>query len=156
KFIRSITPQAALVLGPVPSVEQDQAFPQNGHVPNPPPPKFVIRREKCPNRRGIELLISKAAGATRTFDEFLAAAGKVEYAGVWMSGGYIQPWVTKPMAAAAEKIPWLVLHDMLPSDLAHHAGATVPALAFAEREGSFMNHTGLIQPFEPALPPPEG
>ena len=41
---RQLDPQAALVLGPVPVVGQDERFPSG----------FTIAAEKCPNRRGVE------------------------------------------------------------------------------------------------------
>ena len=156
QYIRGIAPQAVLVAGPTPSDGEDRTFPPNGHAATPPAVRFTIRGEKAPNRRGIELLISRAGGPTKSFDDFLAACGKGEFAAAWIAGGYLRPWVTKPLTDALGKVSWFVLQDLFPSELTPLAGLVVPTCAFVEREGSFMNHAGLIQPFEPALPAPEG
>jgi NADH-quinone oxidoreductase subunit G len=176
QFIRGLAPDAALVLGPTPLEGDDQVFPVQTRAPQPPPTdrgeppsatptqadgngarvKFTIRREKCPNRRGVERLLERAGGNRRSFDEFLALAAKGSFAGAWLAGGSPKAWVEKPLVDAMARVPTLVLQDLLASELSATAAVVLPACAWAEREGSFMNHTGLIQPFEAALPPPEG
>ena len=152
KTVRDIAPEATLVAGPIPTVGQDEHFPagSNGDA------RFVIRSEKCPNRRGIELLIDRAGGRTETMEAFAERAGAGELAAAWMVGGYPGPWVDKALAKAAGKIGWLVVQDLFDSPLSASAGFVIPACAFAERDGSFMNHAGLLQPFERAVAPPEG
>lgn len=157
KFIRGIAPEATLSMGPVPSEGQDQNFPFSREPrANAAPPKFTIHAEKCPNRRGVETILAKAGGPQKSFDEFIAAAGKGEFAIAWLAAGYPKEWVTKPLTTAMGKVEFVVLQDILPSDLSPLAGAVLPACAWVEREGSFTNHAGLAQPFEAALPPPEG
>lgn len=165
KFIRGIASEATLVVGPAPVVGGDQCFPRthssggNGNGDGAPPAdkaRFVIRAEKCPNRRGVERIVERMGGARLSFAEFIDAAGKGQFAAAWISGGSPTPWVEKPLVQAMGKVGFVLLHDILPSDLLPLAGAVLPACAWAEREGSFMNHTGLVQPFEAALPPPEG
>ena len=51
KLIRGIDAEALLVLGPVPTVGEDERFPKG----------FTICAEKCPNRRGVEAVISHFA-----------------------------------------------------------------------------------------------
>jgi len=153
KFIRGLTPQAALVLGPVPTEELDQMFPVGASGDDV---KFTIRGEKCPNRRGVELIISEAGGPTLTFDEFCKRGGDGAFSAAWIVGGYPKPWVAKELKAAVGKIRFLVAQDMFPNDLTAAATLVLPACAFAERDGSFMNHAGKIQPFERAVSPPDG
>jgi NADH-quinone oxidoreductase subunit G len=151
--LRKIAPEATLVLGPVPLEATDQQFPAgatNGDT------KFTISKERCPNRRGIERIIEAAGGPTADFAEFCERGAKGEFAGAWISGGYPQEWVDKDLAKAAEKIEFVVLHDLFPSKLCDTAEVIIPACAFSERAGSFMNISGKVQPFEAAVRPPDG
>lgn len=153
KFIRSLAPEAALVLGPVPVDGQDQTFPVGATGDDV---KFTIRNEKCPNRRGVEQIVTQAGGLTLTFDEFCQKAGEGAFAAAWIVGGYPEPWVTKELKAAAGKIGLIVAQDLFPNDLTVAATLVLPACTFAERDGSFMNHAGALQPFDRAISPPDG
>jgi NADH-quinone oxidoreductase subunit G len=153
KFIRAVAPDAMLCLGPVPVVGEDQHFPVGAA---PERAKFTIRKEKCPNRRGIELVLNHAGGNVTTLDEFVARAAKGEFAALWIAGGYPDPWITKELVTVAAKAELLVVQDLFPSDLSEAATIVLPACAWAEREGSFINAAGKIQPFERAISPPEG
>ncbi len=153
KFIREVAPHATLVMGPVPAEGEDQHFPigATGDAV-----KFTILREKCPNRRGIEMLLEASGGETATYDEFIEKAGGGAYTAGWIVGGYPHPWIDKKQAGFAAKIELLIVQDMFVNDLMAAAAVVLPACAWVEREGSFVNTAGLIQPFERALPPPEG
>lgn len=152
RFIREVAPQATLAMGPVPTAGADDAFPQG----NGKSPRFTIRNEKCPNRRGIEKVLASAGGTVASFDEFTKKAAGGAYAAAWIVGGYPAPWVSKPLMDAAGKLALIVVQDLFPSDLAAAASILLPACAWTEREGTFINHQGLIQPFDAALPPPDG
>jgi NADH-quinone oxidoreductase subunit G len=145
-FVRELAPQATLVAGPVPVDGADKTFPQG----------FVIRAEKCPNRRGIEQIVEHFGGATMTFGDFVAAAAESKFKAAYVVGGYPGDWITKDHAKALSNIDLLIVHDLLPSLLDEHATVQIPAASFAEREGSFVNCDGLLQPFERAIPPLDG
>lgn len=145
-FVRAIAPQATLVLGFVPIDGVDKRFPKG----------FTIRAEKCPNRRGIERLLEHFGGATLKFDEFAKAAAEGKFKAAYVAGGYPATWATKEHAAALGKIETLVVHDLFPSLLDASAAVQIPGAAWAEREGTFMNCDGLLQPFERALRPLDG
>ena len=146
RFIREIAPQATLVLGHVPVVGQDQAFPKG----------FVIKAEKCPNRRGVETILKHLGGPTLPFREFLGAASEGQYQAAYVVGGYPDTWVTPDMAAALTKIGFLVVHDLFGTPLDETAAVRIPSATWVEREGTFMNCDGLVQPFARALLPLEG
>jgi len=150
--IRRIAPEATLVCGPAPMVDQDQFFPDgaNGNA------KFTISKEKAPNRRGVERIIAALGGNTATFAEFCTQGAEGKFAGVWLSGGYPTEWVDKDLIKAAEKIQFMVLHDLFSSKLVDAAEIILPACPFSERSGSFMNAGGKIQPFDWAVNPPDG
>ncbi|MCP4589244.1 MAG: molybdopterin-dependent oxidoreductase [bacterium] len=152
-FIRGLAPDATLVVGPIPVEGDDQRFPvgaSDGDV------KFMVRNEKCPNRRGVELIAERAGGPILKLDEFIAQAGGGAFAAAWLAGGYPKPWVSKELGAAASKIPFIVAQDMFENALTQAATVVLPACAFAERDGCFMNHAGRLQPFSRAVDPPEG
>lgn len=146
RFVRSVAPRATLALGPVPVEGADKRFPKG----------FVIRAEKCPNRRGVEAILSHFGGPQAGFEELLAAAGGGRFKAAYVTGGYPNPPWTAQHAAALGRIETLVVHDLFPSALEAAAAVVIPAAAWAEREGTFMNCDGLLQPFERALRPLEG
>jgi NADH-quinone oxidoreductase subunit G len=153
RFMREVASRSTLVLGPVPVAGNDECFPAgatNGDT------RFTIRSEKCPNRRGIEHLIEQAGGRTERFDDFVERCAAGEVAGVWITGGYPTDWTTKELTAALAKPELLVVQDLVETALTEHAEVVIPSCMFAERDGTFMNHAGLLQAFERAVPPPAG
>jgi NADH-quinone oxidoreductase subunit G len=146
RFIRSAAPQATLVLGHVPVVGQDRTFPQG----------FVIRAEKCPNRRGVERVIASLGGPSLALAEFLKAAGEGKFAAAYVVGGYPGSWVTPDVQKPLAKVEFVVVHDLFASPLSAAATIVIPGASWMEREGTFMNCDGLVQPFERAIVPLEG
>jgi NADH-quinone oxidoreductase subunit G len=152
KFIRGVAPEATLVMGPAPLVGEDEKFPKGDGLPV----KFTIRAEKCPNRRGVEMILSAMGGNVSTFEEFTKKAGEGAFSAAWIVGGYPGEWVTKELTAAVGKIELVFAQDMFASAVTNAAAVVLPSCSWTERSGCFVNHDGKIQPFEAALPPPEG
>ncbi len=152
-FIRSVDPDAALVAGPVPYVGEDKQFPVQADQASA---KFTILNEKCPNRRGIEMILASMGGASPSLEEFTASAGAGAYAGAWIVGGYPGQWVTKELSGAVAKIGVTLVQDMFASALTESADVVIPSCAWAERVGCFVNRQGKIQAFHWAVNPPEG
>jgi NADH-quinone oxidoreductase subunit G len=146
RFIRGVAPQATLVLGYVPVDGEDKTFPKG----------FAIKAEKCPNRRGVEEILKHFGGKTMGFEEFVTAAGDGVFKAAYVVGGYPKEWVTENHHKPISRIEFLVTHDLFSSRLDATATVQIPSASFAEREGSFMNCDGLLQPFERAIPPLEG
>jgi len=155
-FVRSIAPDAVLAMGPVPTVGSDENYPLGSGNGNGKPVKFVIRAEKCPNRKGIERILAAMGGSIATFDEFVKRAEGGEIKAAWVVGGYPAEWVTKELTTAADKLETFFLQDILPSDLVDRADVIVPACSWAERSGSFINVQGKVQPFNAGIAPQEG
>lgn len=145
-FIRAAAPRAALVPGYTPIRGEDRRFPKG----------FVIRAEKCPNRRGMERIIANAGGPTLPLAEFIRACAEGGFRAAFVTGGYPDSWVSKEMAEALGKLEFLVVHDLFASPLSTAATVLIPSVPWTEREGCFMNVDGLVQPFERAVPPLEG
>jgi NADH-quinone oxidoreductase subunit G len=153
KYIRSIDPQAVLVLGPVPSAGEDEIFknPNNGKV------TFTIKAEKVPNAAGIRRVMDLLGGPKATFDEFTKAerADIKKLLGGWIVGGYLSNWIPKDVPPLFKK-GLRVLQDIFPTSLSTSVDVLLPAAAWAEKDGSWENFAGKIQPFFAAVAPPDG
>jgi NADH-quinone oxidoreductase subunit G len=146
KLLRSIDPQAVLAMGPVPTAGEDKKFPGG----------FSISAEKAPNRRGVEEILGHFMHKLLSFQDFLGELGRTEFGGVWVSGGYKGPWIEEPLARRFEKISLLIVQDLFPTPLSERATYELPAAAFAEREGSYMNRGDRLQTANMAVRPPWG
>ena len=146
KLLRAIDPQAMLVLGPVPTVGQDERFPAG----------FVIAAEKCPNRRGVEEVVAHFTRRVDTIGQLLPALGAGQIGGVWVTGGYKSAWIDEATAARFRPATLLVVQDLFPSPLSELAGYELPAAAFAERDGSYVNRHDRLQTVGWAIRPPWG
>ncbi|MBN2559866.1 MAG: (2Fe-2S)-binding protein [Phycisphaerae bacterium] len=118
--------------------------------------KFTIRAEKCPNRRGVEMVLAGMGGHVATFEEFAEKAGEGAFSAAWIVGGYPAEWVTKDFAKAIERIGVVFAQDLYANAVTDTAVVTVPGCTWAERSGCFVNCDGKIQPFEAAVAPPAG
>lgn len=145
-YLRAVDPQAVLALGPVPVLGADEHFPGG----------FTIAAEKCPNRRGVEAVVAHFMGRAPSFEELLAELAGGLLRGVWIAGGYQRAWIDEQAAARFANLDPLVVQDLFPSPLAEKAHWLLPATAFAEREGSYVNRADRLQ-FAPwAIRPPAG
>jgi NADH-quinone oxidoreductase subunit G len=145
-LLRSIDPQAVLALGPVPAAIESERFPGG----------FVVSAEKAPNRRGVEEVLAHFSGGVPTFAQFLDALGGGRLGGVWVSGGYRDSWIDEPTARRFEGLDLLVVQDLFPSPLAERADYALPAAAWAERDGSYVNRGDRLQTSPMAVRPPWG
>ena len=151
KYVRDLDPEAQLVLGPVPTEGEDEQF-KSG---------FTIRAEKCPNRRGVEQVIAHFAGEVQTLDDILPEIEQGKFAAVWVSGGYKSSgndddWIDETTAERFDGVKLLVVQDLFDSPLMARATYQLPSAAFAEREGSYVNHADRLQSFRWAIRPPMG
>jgi len=153
KFIRTAAPQAVLALGPVPIDGDDETFPKNR---NGAPAKFTIRAEKCPNRRGVEMVLAAVGGATAGFADLVRQAGEKKFSAAWIVGGNPKEWVTDDLKKALGNIQTVIAQDMFPSALTDAATVIVPSCSWAERSGCFVNFSGKVQSFESGINPIEG
>jgi NADH-quinone oxidoreductase subunit G len=156
KYLKGLSSQVHLALGPVPIIGTDDAFPKNAKGEPVQPAKFTIRAEKCPNRRGVEEVLRHFQGETVGFDRIVSDADQGRFKAVYFAGGYPPReggWITKEQAAALAKASLLVVHDLLPSPLSEVATRILPAAAWAEKDGTFVNHAGLAQAIRRAVTP---
>lgn len=148
--IRSIDPQALLVLGPVPTAGQDEIFRHSITGQK----TFTIKAEKVPNAAGVRRVISMLGGPNSTYEQLLQSPMENLKAG-WIVGGYLSNWITGDLPNAL-KSGFRIVQDLLPTSLSESADVVLPAAAWAEKDGCWENFAGKIQPFVAAVPPPDG
>lgn len=145
KLMRQLDPNAELVLGRVPVVGEDEQFP-NG---------FVVSAEKCPNRRGVERVLSHFTGRVTPFDQWFPELARGQIRGVWVSGGYKNDdWIDEATAAAFDRLSVLVVQDLFPSPLSRRATYELAGAAYPERDGSYVNRHDRLQSVRWAVRPP--
>jgi NADH-quinone oxidoreductase subunit G len=146
KYAKSLDPNAVLALGPVPVEGTDEKF-RNG---------FVIHAEKCPNRRGVEKVVSSLGGELQSWGDFLAKAETEAFGAVWVTGGYKTKWNDASAVGSLANSKLLIVQDCFASPLWERADYQLPGATFAEREGSYVNYQDRLQAFKWAIRPPQG
>ncbi|MBL8867776.1 MAG: molybdopterin-dependent oxidoreductase [Planctomycetia bacterium] len=150
---KKMSPFVRLVLGPVPVVGTDDSYPKDVKGNPVSPAKFTIRAEKCPNRKGVEAVLAKLQGEVIPFSAVLPEFGSL--AAVWFAGGYPNPELVNDALKAPHLPPaLLVVQDFFLTKLAEAATYVLPATAAFEKDGTFVNHAGYVQPFPRAAKPP--
>jgi NADH-quinone oxidoreductase subunit G len=158
KFAKQISPAAMLALGPVRTVGEDDVYPKDVHG-NPPQPnnvKFTIRAEKCPNRRGVETVLKHFEGSVVSWSSILEKIDRGEVGAMYVLGGDPEGWISDTDAGKLDKLKLLIVQDLLVSPASQKAHFVLPGAAWAEKEGTFVNHNGLAQAVQRGLRGPEG
>ncbi|MGB0716304.1 MAG: 2Fe-2S iron-sulfur cluster-binding protein [Phycisphaerae bacterium] len=153
RLVREFDSDAVLALGPVPMEGEPSHFPVGAEGDDV---KFTILSEKCPNRKGIEMVIEAAGGNSCDYEQFVERSEKGELTAAWIVGGYPKSWVEKPLAKVAASFDLLIAQDMFPNEVTAEAEILLPSCAWVERDGTFVNHAGIPQPFERAIEPLDG
>ena len=82
-----------------------------------------------------------------------AIAGGTDIKAWYFVGGYAQGWVTEAIENAVKEPTLLIVQDIFPSPLSMQADIVLAGATFTERDGSFVNHSGLAQAFHAATRP---
>ena len=158
KYLKGLSGSVRLALGAVPVVGADDTYPKDRRG-NPPPAdqvKFTIRAEKCPNRRGVEAVLRHFQGEVIPFAHVSEAAGRGAAQAVFLTAGYSrQNWLPEADAAQLAKVPLLLTIDFFAFPATAPAKYVLPATAFAEKEGTFVNHANLAQDLRRCARPPQ-
>ncbi len=77
----------------MPVVGEDDRYPKNHkrRSTRADKTKFTIRAEKCPNRRGVELILKHFQGELIGFDKALERIERGDFSGAYVVGGYVYP-----------------------------------------------------------------
>lgn len=153
KYLKSLGPEVRLALGRVPVVGEDDHYPKTRNG-SPATPKFTIHAEKCPNRRGVEAILMDLDRQVIAFDSVVAEMNSGTVKTVLLTGGYPVPWLQPSEIEALAQPELVVLVDILASLATTNADYVLPGAAWAEKQGSYVNHEGLLQMTERAVRAP--
>ena len=144
-YLGSLSSNIALAIGPVRIVGEDDTYPKDVHGRPVEPVAFTIRAEKCPNRLGVQLVLDHFGDRVMSLDTLLAGAAEGGFAAAYLVGGDPARWITEEQVAQLKGVETLVVQDILPSAASQTATFVLPGGSFAERDGTFVNHSGLAQ-----------
>jgi NADH-quinone oxidoreductase subunit G len=154
-YLHSLSPKVQMALGPVRVEGEDDKYPKDFHGRVQEPVKFTIRAEKCPNRRGVSMVLEHF-GQRATLGDVVAQAATTGLEAVYAVGGDPSGWVEPAHAAALSKAELVVIQDIFPSELSEMAHFVLSGGSFAEREGVFVNHACLAQEVHRSIRTPDG
>jgi NADH-quinone oxidoreductase subunit G len=155
-YLTKLAPKVRLALGPVRVEGEDDRYPKDVKGKPKEPTRFTIRAEKAPNRRGVDAIVKFFTQSPATFDDILAKAKAGEIDSLYMVGGDPAGWISEEQAAGLERLPLLVVQDLLPSPASARAQFVLSGGSFAERDGTFVNHVGLAQEIRKSIRSPDG
>ncbi|MEI8197416.1 MAG: molybdopterin-dependent oxidoreductase, partial [Phycisphaerae bacterium] len=150
KYIRSIDPQAWLILNPPKIAGEDHIFknPQTKAV------TYTIKAEKAPNRVGGEKILAHFGGNTCDLTTLAAHLKAKKVLGLLVSVDMINhnDEDHKKLLVGATTLVTLATRK---GGLYEKANISLPACTWAEKDGVYENFAGLIQPFTQAIAPLE-
>jgi len=106
---------------------------------------FTIRAEKAPNGHGVRAL---AAGLHMTLleeEEIWQAMEVGQIRGAFILGGNPQEQLSEREKQALGKLDFLVVQDMMHSELTRRAQVVLSGATFVEKDGTFANEAGRVQ-----------
>jgi NADH-quinone oxidoreductase subunit G len=159
KYFKGLSGEVRLALGPVPRVGEDDTYPKDRRGRPVQPVKFTIRAEKCPNRRGVEEVLRHFQSEVIGFGDVVQSADAGRIKTLFLTAAYpprTESWIQPEQAAALAKVATLVVQDLFSSAASAVAKYVLPAVSFAEKGGTFVNHAGLAQAIHWAVSPPRG
>ena len=162
-YLKTLSPQAVLFLGPVPSkghdvtVKPDLTTGRTGDTTFIVPRPFTVHAEKCPNRKGVEAILTHYQGEVIGWEAFSKRSENGEFKAVYIASDSIDPWIDETESQTIRKgIEYLIVQDTNVTALAQLADAVLAGATFAEKAGCYVNADGRIQYSEAALPPRDG
>src|SRR5262249_50107627 len=114
RYMKSLSSAVQLVLGPVPMIGENDAYPKDRHGKPIEPVNFTIRAEKCPNRRGVEAILRHFQGELLTMDQVLQAAAAGYLQALYLTAAYPPreaAWIREDQAELLERVPFVVVQD---------------------------------------------
>lgn len=167
KYFKGLSQQVRLALGPIPVVGADDHYPKDRHGKSIEPVRFTIRAEKCPNRKGVEAVLRHFQGEVIGFDDILRGAADGRVKALYIAAGYpprthgagngrgadVNHWISAEQTQSLKSLSLLVVSDLFASPASALATHVLPAAAFAEKDGTFVNHAGLAQAIHMAVRP---
>ncbi len=144
-FLKKLSADVILALGAARTVGEDDRYPKDVHGKPLEPTKFTIRAEKAPNRRGVEAVLKQYHGNVVSYDDVVGKLTRGELDGLYVLNGDPEATFLADLAAKTKTLTLLVVQDLLASPLSDQAHFVLAGAAWAEKDGTFVNHAGLAQ-----------
>jgi NADH-quinone oxidoreductase subunit G len=113
--------------------------------------EFLIRADKNPNSKGAELIGLGLGNAREILAE--TRAGRIRCLWVFSHDLLESAWPDGEVEAALRAVETLIFQGTNANGTSARAHLTLPAAAYAEREGTWTNFQGRVQRFRTALDP---
>lgn len=155
QWLKSLSIQVHLTQLPARVVGEDDCYPKDVHGKPAEKVRFTIRAEKAPNRRGVTAVLQHFSKEIEPFQTIVQKADRGEIEGVFFLGGDPEQAVSASQTAALRKAGLLIVEDLLTTSISQAADYVLAGGAWAEKEGTFVNHAGLAQAIHRALRGPE-
>lgn len=162
-YMKKLSPSAVLALGPVPvrgadeTILPDKTKGRTGDTSFVVCRPFTISAEKCPNRRGVEIVLEHYQGEVIGCDAIVERIGAGEFDAAFVYSGSIDPAFDEAASAKIRSgVQYLVVEDVNVTPLAQSADVVLAGATFAEKAGSYVNAQGRLQYSAAALPPRDG
>ena len=155
KFAKQVSPNAKLAIGHVRVDGEDDLYPKDIHGKPVQPIKFTIRAEKCPNRIGVEAVLKHFEKSVVSFSTILDQIGTGAVESLFVLGGDPEGWISTADVGKLDKLKLLVVQDLLATAASAKAQFVLSGAAWAEKDGTFVNHNGLAQAIHRGLRGPE-
>jgi NADH-quinone oxidoreductase subunit G len=162
-YIKDLNPENVLAVGPIPTrgedftIRPDQNKGRTGDTSFVVPRPFTIHAEKCPNRKGVEAVLSQLQSWVTSFEVISGRIASGEFQALYFTSNAIDAWGAEEEAKSLrDGVKFLVVQDTLVTPLAQLADVVLAGGTFAEKAGSYVNANGLLQYAEAALPPRDG
>jgi NADH-quinone oxidoreductase subunit G len=114
-------------------------------------PQFTIEADKNPNTRGARDMLN-GSGPVLEGDSLWENLSDAKAA--YLVNGAPERPLDENEKAALENLDFLVVQDILLSDVAQLADVVLPGTTFAEKDGTFTNSKGWVQRIRKAIDPP--
>ncbi len=144
-YLKKMSEHVSLAIGPTRTVGEDDHYPKDVRGNADGNPKFTIRAEKAPNRAGVERVLQHFQGDVVPYADVLSAIQSGAIDTVYLVGGDPEATWNDSDLAALKSLKLLIVQDLLASPLTQAAQIVLAGTSFAEKDGTFINHSGLAQ-----------
>ena len=117
------------------------------------PGGFIIRAEKAPNARGMREIAAALELELLEPEQIWQGMEEGRIRAAYVLGGYPGEALSDRERQALSQLEFLVVEEMMESELTALADVLLPGVSFAEREGTFTNVDGRVQRIRQAIPP---
>jgi NADH-quinone oxidoreductase subunit G len=110
---------------------------------------FLLKADKNPNSRGARLLGITEEG----FDRAVQAIAEGKVRALLVFGNVLADLAEGETGKLLSNVPFVAHAGTNDGPVSRAAHAVLPSASFAERGGTFTNHAGRVQRFQPGFPP---